>query len=242
MYYPGLYFDIGRKARDLLYNGYVQRPPKDLHFQRLDCNLDLSCQFRDIVPGLRTLFKLSIPDSAKVELQYLQKYVGITGGLGLIADPLTGISPLINFSGVLGSDFLSLGTDVAFDISTGTLNKLNAGLSISSDFLIASLTLHDKLDSWKASCYYVMNPLTNTAIGAELKHTFSNSDSAITVGGQHALFPSTLMKARINTYGRAGALIQQVFWEKLALTVAGEVDFMDINETPKIGLSIAFRL
>uniref|UniRef100_A0A2N9H415 Uncharacterized protein n=1 Tax=Fagus sylvatica TaxID=28930 RepID=A0A2N9H415_FAGSY len=177
-----------------------------------------------------------------VELQYLQRYAGITGGFGLIANPLTGTSPLLNVSGVIGSDVLSLGTDLAFNISTRTLHKFNAGLSFSSDFLIASLTLHDKLDSWKASCYYVMNPLTNTAIGAELKYAISDNYGAITVGGQHALFPYTLMKARLNTYGRASALVQQELWEKLALTIAGEVDFMDIKELPKIGLSIAFGL
>jgi voltage-dependent anion channel protein 2 len=87
-----------------------------------------------------------------------------------------------------------------------------------------------------------MNPLTNTAIGAELKYAISDNYGAITVGGQHALFPYTLMKARLNTYGRASALVQQELWEKLALTIAGEVDFMDIKELPKIGLSIAFGL
>ena len=76
-----------------------------------------------------------------MELQYLQRYAGITGGFGLIANPLTGTSPLLNVSGVIGSDVLSLGTDLAFNISTRTFHKFNAGLSFSSDFLIASLTL-----------------------------------------------------------------------------------------------------
>lgn len=68
-------------------------------------------------------------------------FAGITGGLGLKGDPITGYKPHINLSGVVGSDFLSLGTDLAFDISTRTLNKINAGLSFDSDFLIASINL-----------------------------------------------------------------------------------------------------
>ncbi|XP_059441598.1 mitochondrial outer membrane protein porin of 36 kDa-like [Corylus avellana] len=236
----GLYFDIGRKARDLLYKGYAHQPAN--HLQGFDCSLDLSCQIRDIVPGLRTLFNFSIPDSAKVELQYLTDYGGIAGGFGLKADPLAGYSPLINFSGLLGSDFLSIGTDLAFDISTRTFNNFNAGLSFNSDFLIASFNLNDKLDTWKASCCCVMDPTTETAIAAELKHTFSVNDTAITIGGQHALFPFTMVKARVDTHGRIGGLIRQELWEKLAITVGGDVDLFDVQGFPKIGLSLAFRL
>lgn len=54
-----------------------------------------------------------------------------------------------------------------------------------------------------------MIPLTRTAIAAELKHSFSNNGSisdaiptTLTVGTQHELFPSTLVKARINTDGK----------------------------------------
>lgn len=87
-----------------------------------------------------------------------------------------------------------------------------------------------------------MNPSTETAIAAELKHTSSVNDTAITIGGQHALFPFMLVKARVNTHGRVGGLIRQEFWEKLALTIAGDVDLLDIKSFPKVGLSVAFRL
>ncbi|KAG6686779.1 hypothetical protein I3843_11G038200 [Carya illinoinensis] len=240
--FPGLYYEIGKRARDLLYKGYAQQPPNLCQFQGFDCSLDITCRIGDIAPGLRTLFNLDIPDSARVELQYLGDYAGITGGLGLKGNPITGYKPLLNFSGVVGSDFLSLGTDLAFDISTRTLNKINAGLSFNSDFLIASINLNDMLDTWKVSCCRVINPPTNTAVAAELKHTFSVNDTALTIGGQHAILPFTLLKARLSTYGRAGALIQQELFEKLVLTIGGELDFMDIRSVPKLGLSVAFNL
>lgn len=98
------------------------------------------------------------------------------------------------------------------------------------------------LDTWKASCCRIINPLTNTAVAAELKHTFSVNDTALTIGAQHAIFPFTLLKARLSTYGRAGALIQQELFEKLVLTIGGELDFMDISRVPKLGLSVAFSI
>lgn len=119
-----------------------------------------------------------------------------------------------------------------------TINLNSSGLML----LTSSQCRDDKLDSWKASCSCVVNPPTDTAIAMELKHTFSVNDTAITIGCQHAFFPFTLAKARLNTHGKAGALVQQELWQKLVLTFAGEVDFMDIKRIPKIGLSMAFRI
>lgn len=88
------------------------------------------------------------------------------------------------------------------------------------------------------------NPLTQTAIAAELKHSFSINDTAFAIGAQQALFPSTLVKGRISTHGKVAALIQQGLWEKIFLSISGEVDFTDTRQitTPKIGLSLAVRL
>lgn len=88
------------------------------------------------------------------------------------------------------------------------------------------------------------NPQTQTAIAAELKHSFSINDTAFAIGAQQALFPSTLVKGRISTHGKVAALIQQGLWEKIFLSISGEVDFTDTREitTPKIGLSLGVRL
>lgn len=184
-----------------------------------------------------------------------------------------GLDPAVHFSGVIGTDFVSLGTDIAFDMSTSTFNKFNAGLSFNCPYLVASLTLwaiqchlchffqpsnlfldcwgtdanlwkycsNDKLDTIKASYYQPLNPLTRSAVAAELKHSFSiDRTTTLTVGGQHALFPSTLIKARMDSNGKVGALVQQGFWQKFFLAISGEFDFKDNDRRrPKIGLSAA---
>ncbi|KAJ0105904.1 hypothetical protein Patl1_17852 [Pistacia atlantica] len=230
---PGLYFHIGKKARDLLYKGYAQQPPFHFSYQWVDWNVDLSCQMESIVPGLQTALRFTIPDSGKVELRFLHDYVGITAGSGLKMsnhhstgfDPSIGLDPVVNFSGVIGTDLVSLGTDIAFDMSASTFNKINAW--------------NDKLDTLKASYYQPLNPLSRSAIAAELKHSFFIERTTIlTVGGQHELFPSTLVKARMDSNGKVGALIQQGFWQKFFLSIAGEFDFKDNDRRrPKIGLS-----
>lgn len=70
-----------------------------------------------------------------MELQYLHEYAGISTSIGLTANPI------VNFSGVVGNNTLSLGTDLSFDTATGNFTKCNAGLGFSNADLIAALTL-----------------------------------------------------------------------------------------------------
>ncbi|XP_028051765.1 mitochondrial outer membrane protein porin of 36 kDa-like isoform X3 [Camellia sinensis] len=171
----------------------------------------------------------------EVELQYLHDYVGISAGAGLTT------TPLLNFSGVLGSGFFSIGTDISFDVGARQFAKYNAGLSFNTAILITSLTLNDKGDTLRASCHHTISPLTDTAIAAELTHKFLRNETTLTFGTQHAFFPITLVKARASSNGRLGALVQQELFPSFLLTVAGDVDVWDVMRSAKLGLSLAFR-
>ncbi|TKY55121.1 Mitochondrial outer membrane protein porin 1 [Spatholobus suberectus] len=240
---PGIYFDIGKKAKDVLHKDYAHPSPIHYHYQFMDYNVDLSCQVDEIVPGFRSLLKCTIPDSGKVELHHLTNYTGITGCIGLEGNLEKGYDPVVNLSGLVGTNIVSLGANVAFDIPTRTINKLNAGLGLNTPFLVASLTMHDRFDIVKASCYHEVNPLTKTAIAAELKHSLSVGETGVIIGAQHSFFPQTLVKARLDTYGKAGALIQQGLWERCFITMAGEVELKNSDNTlhPKVGVSVALR-
>ncbi|KAH9775774.1 mitochondrial outer membrane protein porin 1 [Citrus sinensis] len=226
---PGLYIDIGKKARDLLYKDYGDKQPAN-HF-RYDCvdsNFDVSCQCDAIVPGLSTAFRSIIPDSGGVELRYLHDYAGFTAGIGLKAGrhnhlQSVGLDRIVKFSVVAGNTVLSLGTDAAFDISTRTFSNYSAGLSFNTALFNASVNL--------------------TAVAAELTHSFSNHRSisdnipiptSLTVGFQHGLFPSTLVKVRVNTNGKVGAHVQQSFWQKFSIAVSGETDIRASSWTPNV--------
>lgn len=70
-----------------------------------------------------------------MELQYLHEYAGISTSLGLTA------KPIVNFSGVAGSNNATFGTDVSFDTASGNFVKYNAGISYTTTDLVASLML-----------------------------------------------------------------------------------------------------
>ncbi|CAL5325799.1 unnamed protein product [Camellia sinensis] len=271
---PGLYTEIGKKARDLLYKDYqsdhkftvttysptgvvitssgtkkgdifiadvnTQLKNKNITTDiKVDTNSNLCTTITvdEPAPGLKTIFSFKIPDqrSGKLEVQYLHDYAGISTTIGLTANPI------INFSGVVGTNVVALGTDVSFDSKTGDFTKCNAGLSFTNSDLIASLTLNDKGDSLNASYYHTVNPLTKTAVGAEVIHSFSSSVNTITIGTQHSLDPLTTVKARVNNTGKASALIQHEWRPKSLFTISGEVDAKSIDKGAKFGLALALK-
>ncbi|RAL46851.1 hypothetical protein DM860_005130 [Cuscuta australis] len=190
-----------------------------------------------LAPGLKTIFSFRVPDqrSEKIEVQYLHKYVGINTSVALTA------SPVINFSGVVGTNDVALGTDVAFDTKAGAFTKYDAGLSVTSSDLVASLSLSEKGDMLSASYYHNVKPLTHTSIGAEVKHRFSKGENTLTIGTQHQLDPLTTVKARVNNAGKASALIQREWRPKSLFTVSGEVDTKSFDKSPKFGLALTLK-
>ncbi|KAH7515882.1 mitochondrial outer membrane protein porin of 36 kDa [Ziziphus jujuba] len=271
---PGLYSDIGKKARDLLYKDYqsdhkftvttytssgiaitstgikkgelfladvsTQLKNKNITTDvKVDTNSNLltTITVDEAAPGLKAIFSFIVPDqrSGKLELQYQHEYAGISTSIGLTA------KPGINFSGVVGNNSLSVGTDLSYDTTSGNFTKFNAGLNFTHSDLIASLTLNDKADTLTAAYYHSVSPLTNTAVGAELSHSFSSNENTLTIGTQHALDPLTTVKARVNNYGRASALIQHEWRPKSLFTISGEVDTRAIEKSAKIGLALALK-
>lgn len=271
---PGLYSDIGKRARDLLFKDYQNDHKFTITTQTLsgveitsagvrkgeafladvstkvknknvttDIKVDTNSNLRttitvdETVPGLKTIFSFIYPEqkSGKVELQYLHDYAGISTSIGLTA------TPTVNISAVLGNNLVSVGSDVSFETSSGSLNKCNFGLNVTHADLIASLTVNDRGDSLNASYYHVVSPLTNTAVGAELSHSFSSNENVLTIGTQHALDPVTLLKAKVNNYGKASALIQHDWSRQARFSLVGEVDTAAIQKTAKVGLACALK-
>ncbi|XP_030530995.1 mitochondrial outer membrane protein porin of 34 kDa-like [Rhodamnia argentea] len=271
---PGLYSDIGKKAKDLLYKDYqsdhkftittssvtgvtitsaatkkgelfladvnTQLKNKNVTTDvKVDTNSNLVTKITvdEPCPGLKTIFSFTVPDqrSGQIELQYLHDYAGISTSVGLTANPF------VNFAAVLGNNVLALGTDLSFDSQTSNFTKCNAAVSFSNADLIASLALNNKGDSLTASYYHTVYPVTSTAIGAEVTHSFSSNVNTITVGTQHALDPLTTLKARINNSGKASALIQHEWRPRSFFTVSGEVDTKSIDKSAKVGLALALK-
>ncbi|CAN1272189.1 Mitochondrial outer membrane protein porin of 34 kDa [Linum perenne] len=201
-----------------------------------DSNIHATITVDELAPGLKTIYSFKVPDqrSGKLEVQYKHEYAAVASSIGLTANPV------VNFSGVIGSDAVSLGTDLSFDIKTGNFTKYNAGLSYANADLVAALTLNDKGDSLVASYYHNVNLFS--AVGAEVAHSLSSNQTTMTLGSHHVLDPLTTLKARLNNNGKASALVQHEWRPRSFFTVTGEVDTKAIEKGAKVGLALALKI
>jgi len=71
----------------------------------------------------------------------LTNYTGLTGCIGLEGNVEKGYAPVLNMSGLVGTNILSLGGNVALDIPTRSFSNMNAGVGLNTPFLVASLTM-----------------------------------------------------------------------------------------------------
>jgi voltage-dependent anion channel protein 2 len=107
--------------------------------------------------------------------------------------------------------------------------------------MIHHLFRNNKGDNLTGSYYHLVNRVNNTAVGAELTHSFSSKENTITFGSQHALDPSTTVKARYNNHGLASALIQHEWRPKPFFTLSTEVNTKAIEKSSKVGLSLVLK-
>ncbi|XP_059295265.1 mitochondrial outer membrane protein porin of 34 kDa-like isoform X2 [Lycium ferocissimum] len=216
---PGFYTDIGKKARDLLYKDYEPKEKLTITCYSATGVLMTTITIDEAAPGLETIFSFRGPHQrSELELQYLHDFAGISTSIGLTENPI------VSFSGLVGTNVLSLGTDVSFYTKLGTVSKCNAGLSFTKADLIASLHLKDKGNTLSSSYYHALSPVTNTIVGAEVAHSLSTKENTITAGIQHQLDQQTTVKASVNNFGKATALLQQEWCPKFLFTILGEID------------------
>ncbi|KAL8458056.1 hypothetical protein ACS0TY_035800 [Phlomoides rotata] len=194
----GLYSDIGKRTRDLLYKDYQTDQKFTLTTYSPTGVLLTTITVNEPTPGLKTILSFKVPDqrSGKLELQYLHDYAGITSSFGLTPNPI------VNFSASL---VLSETIKLLWEVTC--LLTPRKELSPSTTKPISLCIRNDKFDTLSASYYHTVSPLSNTAIGAEVTHNFSSNENTITVGTQHQLDPLTSVKARLNNFGKVSGLI-----------------------------------
>lgn len=83
----------------------------------------------------------------QAELQYLHDYAGVNAAIGLTWNPL------LNLSGVIGTNTFAAGVDVAFDTATGNFTKYNSAASFTNVDLIASIALWVIFENPNLSCW-----------------------------------------------------------------------------------------
>lgn len=98
----------------------------------------------------------------------------------------------------------------------------------------------DKGDMLTASYVHHVDHLKSAGV-AEISRRFSTNENTFTVGASYAIDPMTVMKMRLNNYGKLGALLQHELKPKSTLTISGEFDTKALDKNPRFGLALALK-
>ncbi|PPE02366.1 hypothetical protein GOBAR_DD00605 [Gossypium barbadense] len=271
---PGLFVDIGKKAKDLLTKDYTSDQKftvstytgagvaltstalkkgglstgdvaalykyKNTQFDvKVDTNSNISTTltFTEILPSTKTIASFKVPDykSGKLEVQYFHDHATVTTMVGLNQ------TPGVDVTATIGTPTIAFGAEVGYDTTSGNFTKYTAGISMTKPDSCASIILGDKGDSIKASYVHYMDQLKKSAAVAEISRRFSTNENTFTVGGVYAVDHLTLIKAKLNSHGRLGAVLQHEVVPKSLLTISSELDTKALEKSPQFGLGLALK-
>ncbi|TYI50310.1 hypothetical protein E1A91_D12G093100v1 [Gossypium mustelinum] len=271
---PGLFVDIGKKAKDLLTKDYTSDQKftvstytgagvaltstalkkgglstgdvaalykyKNTQFDiKVDTNSNISTTltFTEILPSTKTIASFKVPDynSGKLEVQYFHDHATVTTTVGLNQ------TPGVDVTATIGTPTIAFGAEAGYDTTSGNFTKYTAGISMTKPDSCASIILGDKGDSIKASYVHYMDQLKKSAAVAEISRRFSTNENTFTVGGVYAVDHLTLIKAKLNSHGRLGAVLQHEVVPKSLLTISSELDTKALEKSPQFGLALALK-
>ncbi|MBA0688452.1 hypothetical protein Goari_006239, partial [Gossypium aridum] len=200
-------------------------------------NISTTLTFTEILPSTKTIASFKVPDynSGKLEVQYFHDHATVTTTVGLNQ------TPGVDVAATIGTPTIAFGAEAGYDTTSGNFTKYTAGISMTKPDSCASIILGDKGDSIKASYVHYMDQLKKSAAVAEISRRFSTNENTFTVGGVYAVDHLTLIKAKLNSHGRLGAVLQHEVVPKSLLTISSELDTKALEKSPRFGLALALK-
>ncbi|KAL3637703.1 Mitochondrial outer membrane protein porin [Castilleja foliolosa] len=264
---PGLFSDIGKKAKDLLTRDYLS-----------DHKFSVSTYSESGVASLRknqlhyirwalttSTVKKGGYSSGDVAAQYLYKNTFVD----VKVDTDSNISTILAFTDVVPSSktiatlkypnyesgklelqyfhpHASLSTAVGLSQAppidfSFTLGTPTFALGAEAGYETSSVILGDKGDTIKTSYIHFLDQLKRSVAVGEITRKFSTNENTFTVGGSYAIDDLTLVKVKLNSHGTLGAVLQHEVIRKSLVTISSEFDTKALDKAPKFGLSLALK-
>ncbi|PNT27293.1 hypothetical protein POPTR_007G055800v4 [Populus trichocarpa] len=202
-----------------------------------ESNISTTLTFTDFLPSTKTIASIKFPDynSGKLEVQYFHDRASFTTAVALNQ------SPAIDVTATIGTPTIAFGAEAGYDTTLGSFTKYTAGISVTKPDSYASLILGDKGDSLRASYVHHLDLLKKSAVAGEITRRFSTNENTLTIGGSFPVDHLTVVKAKLNSHGKLGALVQHEVIPKSVLTISSEVDTKALDKSPRFGLAIALK-
>lgn len=200
-------------------------------------NVSTTITVNEIVNGMKASLGFKLPDqkSGKLDVHYLHDPIAVSSSIGLTP------APLLEFSGAVGTNEISIGGEIGFDSASASFTKYNAGIGLNKPDFSASLMLADKGETLKASYIHIVNPVSGHAVAAEVAHRLDTLENSFTFGSSHNLDPTTMVKSRFTNGGKVGVLCQHEWRPKSLVTLSAEYDPKAVSAPSRVGLTLALK-
>ncbi|XP_010547555.1 PREDICTED: mitochondrial outer membrane protein porin 2-like [Tarenaya hassleriana] len=202
-----------------------------------ESNIFTTITFNEVLPSTKSIASFKVPyySSGKLEVQYFHDHATLTAAAALKQNPL------IDITATLGTPTIAFGAEAGYDTASKAFTKYNAGISVTKPDACASLILGDKGDSIRVTYMHHLDGSKKSAAVGEVYRKLSTNENTITVGGLYAVDHLTNVKAKLNSHGKLGALIQHEVVPKSLMTLSGEIDTKAFDTYPRFGLSLALK-
>ncbi|RKP17977.1 putative outer mitochondrial membrane protein porin [Rozella allomycis CSF55] len=170
-------------------------------------------------------------------VEYKQDYVTTTAS----ADILKG--PTISADIVVGSDGVYAGSEVGYDVQSGTLTKYNAATAYNGSNYTVSLHALNSFKTFTASYFHRVNSTVEAGGKATWNYkSDKESDITVEVASKYTLDKDSYMKTKLDSVGKLGLSYTQNLRRGVKITLAGLFDTYRLQENAhKIGLNLVFE-
>ncbi|KAL8240605.1 hypothetical protein R6Q59_013960 [Mikania micrantha] len=196
-----------------------------------------SLTFMDIAPSTKVITSFHLPSfrSSKLKVQYFHHLATLTSTMALNE------APTIGASATIGTPTFAMGAKVAYEIFSSKLTNFAVGINFNRPDSTASLVLGDNGDTIRAFYRYRFDALKKTAAAVEITRRLSANETEFVVGGCYVFDNQTSVKAKLDSCGKLGAVLQLKIITKLLVSLSSELDMKALHKTPKFGFAFALK-
>jgi voltage-dependent anion channel protein 2 len=180
--------------------------------------------------------------SGKLLADYQQENFSVSGSVEHNSE-----TTKLEATAVVGFDGFSVGGHGRYDTATSDLEDYNAGAEYSHEDFTATLVTTDRADKLVASYFHKIKNRVGglrTAVGGRFEYdlTKQSNNRVLTIGAEHEVDAATLAKAKIDSNGSIGAVVEhRLDNPSLKLAFAAQWNGKNKSTTPeKFGLGAYF--
>ncbi|GJX38410.1 mitochondrial outer membrane protein porin 2-like protein [Tanacetum coccineum] len=172
----------------------------DLESSKIATTLTLT----KIIPSTKVIASFQLPDfrTGKLVVEYLHHHATLASTIALNQ------APTIDVSATIGTSTFAMGALAAYETSSSKFTNFIVGINVRVPNATASMILGDKGDMIRGTYMHHFDVSKRTAAAFEITRRLSTNKTSFLIGGSYVFDGQTVMKGKLNSWGKLGVVLQ----------------------------------